>query len=509
MKTRKLLPILFILLLAKTITYAQPQQFYHEFSYLFNDTVPLYFQQNSFQISDSTYLSTGNYGMFFGLAGRVIWDSSGNVLDARYLDLDISIFPEGLTRIDSNRFLLYGASKLFHPETGDYIDQAASLVCFNQAAEVLWYKTYGGYAPGYPDIEAPTYEYLDFFCGAEIDTINERIYAYGESCSFNAEHEDKPYVVCVDYLGDTIWTWTMPDLPNLKNGSLKGATLTKSGDLLLVGNTGRHEGDTEKTFNKGLVIKLSANGEMLWYKLWGDSYPDTFEVLELPDESFVLGGYYTETITPDTDFGIVVGILVKMDALGNVISERVIQRGGYNIIHLYKLIETTEGFAVLGLFRIDDIGNYFLNYYSSDMVCLDEINLVREDYTYGAFGVEGVSKTYDGGFLFTGVGGTDYNVVMKADSLLNFPLSEGWNAIEEPDFKQNISYYPNPAKSILHIESKDNKPLKQIKMYDMFGRIVFEKYSYKKSTQIDVSNIETGIYILLINNQYYGKVLIE
>jgi hypothetical protein len=72
-----------------------------------------------------------------------------------------------------------------------------------------------------------------------------------------------------------------------------------------------------------------------------------------------------------------------------------------------------------------------------------------------------------------------------------------------------MTYYPNPVQTILHINSSDNKPLNEIKMYDMFGRIVFENHSYKNSTQLDVSNIESGIYILSINNQYSGKVLIE
>ncbi|MDD4236772.1 MAG: hypothetical protein PHF99_12225, partial [Bacteroidales bacterium] len=79
----------FILLLAIFLCYntiAQPESFYHEFSIYYSDTVSLFCNQNSFQISDSTYLSSGNYGVnFYGLAGRVIWDSSGNVIDAKYL----------------------------------------------------------------------------------------------------------------------------------------------------------------------------------------------------------------------------------------------------------------------------------------------------------------------------------------------------------------------------------------------------------------------------------------
>ncbi|MDA3820450.1 MAG: T9SS type A sorting domain-containing protein [Candidatus Delongbacteria bacterium] len=510
MKNPKLLPILLVLLLAKTITYAQPESFYHEFPVQFNDSVEMAFQQNSFQISDSTYLSTGNRGInFYGLAGRVIWDSAGNVLDAKYLDVDESFYLNGLTRIDSNRFLLYGQFDLYHDSTGSLIDHTAAMVCFNKNGDVIWQKAYGGYAPGFPDIEAPWYDYDDSFLDVKIDSLNERIYAIGGSNAFNVEHEYKPYVVCTNYNGDTIWTWTMPDMPNHNGGSISGATITTESDLMLVGQMPRH-GPGKASYTKGLVLKLSGEGNMEWYKLWGDDWiPNTYDIVETNENEYVFGGIYTVT-EPDTLlYGVDVGVLKKIDDSGNFLSEKHITRDTNDIIRIYKMIKKEYGFAVIGSFRINDIDNFYVNKYTNDLNIISEKNYVIENNPYGTFGIRGISETYDGGYLYTGYGGDQTNMVMKSDGEFNFPLSEGWQAIYVPNTKTEIRFYPNPATKILYVKSTGNKPLEDIKIYDMYGRIVMEQYCDNAYCQINVGHIKSGLYVLRVNKLYSGKLIIK
>jgi len=511
MKNRKRLQILLILLLAKTIIYAQPESFYHEFSIYYNDSVALYCNQNSFQISDSTYLSSGHYGPgFYGLGGRVIWDSAGNVLDAKYLDVGESFNQIGLTRIDSNRFLLYGSFHLYHDSTGNLIDRPPVFVCFNRAGDVLWQKTYGEYAPGYPDIEEPYYNYADGFSNVLIDSVNERLYAIGVSNSFNAEHVYKPYVVCTDYYGDTIWTWVMQNNEGQRAGALTGGIINNDGDLVLIGNLSDINGP-RVTYTRGLIMKISSEGTMQWYRLWGEyEYylgPTSCDIIQIEADKYVVAAKYFQCDTCIDR----IGILLEIDNSGTMGDQKYITRGEYEVRKIYKLFKKEYGFDVLGSFAITENGviildNHFINKYTNELEIISEVN-------YGnagdAFGIRGISKTYDGGYLFTGYGGEQNNIVMKADSLLNLPLSEGWNAIDVPDNNRSISCYPNPVQTILHIKSSDNKPLNEIKMYDMFGRIVFEKISCKNSIQIDVSNIESGIYILRTNNQYSEKNLIK
>ena len=76
-------------------------------------------------------------------------------------------------------------------------------------------------------------------------------------------------------------------------------------------------------------------------------------------------------------------------------------------------------------------------------------------------------------------------------------------SLSEVDIKEinkSISFniYPNPASNKLNIEFKlfsfSNK--KKIKIYDIQGRILFEQIILNDNTDIDISTLEKGIYIL-------------
>ena len=68
-----------------------------------------------------------------------------------------------------------------------------------------------------------------------------------------------------------------------------------------------------------------------------------------------------------------------------------------------------------------------------------------------------------------------------------------------------VDVYPNPTSSVLNIKS-DGKM--NINMYNSYGQLVVNKQSYSFS-QIEVSELSTGIYTLLINNEVSKKILIQ
>ncbi|MGC9331084.1 MAG: T9SS type A sorting domain-containing protein [Bacteroidales bacterium] len=467
------------------------------------------FQQNSFQISDSTYLSTGNHGInFYGYAGRVIWDSAGNILDAKYLDVDESFYLNGLTRIDSNRFLLYGQFDLYHDSTGNLIDHTAAMVCFNQNGDVLWQKAYGGYAPGFPDIEEPCYDYDDSFLDVKIDSLNERIYAIGVSNSFNAEHEQKPYLVCTNYSGDTIWTWAMPDNEGQKNGKFTRGIINGDGDLVLIGELVDFNG-TRVTYTRGLIMKISSEGIIQWYRLWGEyEYflgPKSFDIIQTITDKYIIAATYFQCDTC-IDW---VGMLLEVDNSGTIGDQKYITKGEHEVGQVYKLFKKEYGFDVLGGFTIRENGeiifsNLFVNKYTNDLNIISETNYGNEGNT---FGIRGISKTFDGGYLFTGYGGEQNNIVMKSDSELHLPLSEGWDAVEEKKANKSITIFPNPVSHVLNIKTNYNEPVHKIAIYDLSGRKIMEKPCCEHDAHINLSNIEKGMYIIKINNSYTEKII--
>lgn len=66
-------------------------------------------------------------------------------------------------------------------------------------------------------------------------------------------------------------------------------------------------------------------------------------------------------------------------------------------------------------------------------------------------------------------------------------------------FKSNFEVYPNPASSVLNINSKNNSTFNQVQITDLNGRII-KNINTKEitSTQINISDLKTGVYFLKV-----------
>ncbi|MCF6366268.1 MAG: DUF4465 domain-containing protein [Bacteroidales bacterium] len=78
--------------------------------------------------------------------------------------------------------------------------------------------------------------------------------------------------------------------------------------------------------------------------------------------------------------------------------------------------------------------------------------------------------------------------------------------ISSTKFK-NVSVYPNPTKSSVNIDNVLNA---DISVIDITGKIIYTINNCRKSEKIDVSNLNTGVYFIRIenNNQSFIKKLI-
>ena len=82
-------------------------------------------------------------------------------------------------------------------------------------------------------------------------------------------------------------------------------------------------------------------------------------------------------------------------------------------------------------------------------------------------------------------------------------LSVGINEISDVDY----SIFPNPTTGIITIKGAQDA---QITVYNMIGNIVYQNNKAEKSTQIDLSNLSTGSYVIRIinNNKVITKKII-
>jgi len=78
------------------------------------------------------------------------------------------------------------------------------------------------------------------------------------------------------------------------------------------------------------------------------------------------------------------------------------------------------------------------------------------------------------------------------------------DALSTDEFEQQFSFnlYPNPAKSKLNIDFKNNNPASLgVSIYDLSGRVVLEQeYANQSKVAINLSNLSVGTYIVNIKD---------
>ena len=93
----------------------------------------------------------------------------------------------------------------------------------------------------------------------------------------------------------------------------------------------------------------------------------------------------------------------------------------------------------------------------------------------------------DGGFL-----GTNSNIIAIDTFSVDRPLAN-----TQDFFSSNFSIYPNPAKSIINLNSKNGVTINSVEITDLNGRIVKQvSPSNVSETQINVSDLNAGVYFV-------------
>jgi len=73
-------------------------------------------------------------------------------------------------------------------------------------------------------------------------------------------------------------------------------------------------------------------------------------------------------------------------------------------------------------------------------------------------------------------------------------------ATQDFEFANYFTLYPNPAKSVLNISSKETIEVQSISIYNTLGQLVLVIPNAEKVSKIDVSSLTTGNYFIKINS---------
>ena len=114
--------------------------------------------------------------------------------------------------------------------------------------------------------------------------------------------------------------------------------------------------------------------------------------------------------------------------------------------------------------------------------------------------------TYNESLTQTPVPGYEYsydaagNRIMREYKIIYIKkavLEESQSVLDEHE----ITVYPNPVRSNLEVKvtnlTKDTRT--RIQIYDISGRLIYEKESIKETTQIDMSNKTNGAYFMRLS----------
>ncbi|MBA3900770.1 MAG: T9SS type A sorting domain-containing protein [Bacteroidetes bacterium] len=79
-------------------------------------------------------------------------------------------------------------------------------------------------------------------------------------------------------------------------------------------------------------------------------------------------------------------------------------------------------------------------------------------------------------------------------------------AVDFKNLTSKTQIYPNPFTDYITIETT-NKSLGNVKLFDLSGRVVFEKHFDNSASKIDLSSLMPGFYIITFNQNESFKII--
>lgn len=162
-------------------------------------------------------------------------------------------------------------------------------------------------------------------------------------------------------------------------------------------------------------------------------------------------------------------------------------------VDYYKFTITTKGTATVTLTTLP--ANYDLHIYnnSQSQVAVSKntgttSETITRSYAKGNFYIKIIApnKAFNATSCYT------LNIT-PGTATLN---SENAQAITKSD--NSLHLYPNPVTSVLNVNASALKAGATIKVVDIFGKMVLQKQASSSNTQIDVSKLTGGTYLLVI-----------
>lgn len=210
-----------------------------------------------------------------------------------------------MIKTSDNGFLIVGGTTSYGESNGDVY-----LVKTDYDGEYIWSSTIGD-------------QYEN--CGTcVVETPGNGYLVSGYTKIGDTTDTQKIYLLRLNQYGDTLWT------RNITNNSNAYATCivkTIDGNYIVAGD----EDTTGKGINKILVIKIDTLGNKLWHKLYGEDICGANTIILNADESIIISGYMNSIADAKT-----YSYVIKLNANGDTLWSKIYPNSGY----IYNSLKT-------------------------------------------------------------------------------------------------------------------------------------------------------------------------
>ena len=402
--------------------------------------------------ADGNYLWAKHFGASGQDRGRGITvDNAGNVITIGYFNNTVDFDPGSGT----SNLTTFGEEDIF-------------ILKLDPNGNYIWVKQLGGNREDFPTAITVDGSGNVYSIGHYTNSAPDMDPGPGVYLLDAAGTIDKMFISKLDAAGNFVWAkQASGNLFNVPNDIALGP----SNEVLVTGyfyatqdfDPGAATFElTSEGLGDAYILKLDTNGNFVWAKRMGSVFFDRGTSIETD----VNGGIYTVGSFEETvDFDPGSGTALHTSAgYTDIFVQHLDAAGNFQWASSVGGLDEDQGHSI----AIDSNGK---------VLCTGFFNLTS-DFDPGA-----------GVFNITSNGENDVFML----KLENFPLG----IVESSHI--GISVWPNPFRDKLIVES--NATLEKIVLFDLLGRNILEAEPRETKTELDLSQLKSGIYLALISSE--------
>ena len=284
------------------------------------------------------------------------------------------------------------------------------------------------------------------------------------------------------------------------------------GGYIIVGDSYSTNGNVTENLGQqdGWIVKLNANGLILWQKSIGGSlYDSAREIVQTNDGGYVVAGFSSSNfLGADANRGANDAWLCRLDGNGTILWQQ--SYGGIGGDYGYAIRQTADNAFVLAGNTQSTDGDMIDNHggYDAWILKINYSGILQWQKQLGGSDNEWATSiilTYDQRIVACGYSGSS-----SVDAEQNHGLSDFFifkllsdNLAVANYNKGFMKAYPNPTTNVLYLQIPNEFGIDKITITDLSGKTILQQT--KNAHQINVQNLASGIYFLqaISNNQTY------